>query len=91
VVNFSKMTDRLKHPLSIPRVDVHESRFESVNSNIELITKYRKTNSTLDLGLLKARSELYTPQPTTDYSPKLIMPHLAEIKMSKQLGHETRS
>lgn len=39
----------------MPRVDVHESRFDPINSNIELLTKYRKTNSTIDIGLLKAR------------------------------------
>jgi len=43
----------------MPSVDVHESRFETLQSNKEMMSKYRKTDKSLNIGTMKARSELF--------------------------------
>jgi len=51
-------------------LDAHESRFEPIKANYELLTKHHNTNQTVDFGRLKAREPFSKEKPEPSYEPK---------------------
>ena len=66
----------------MPFLDASESRFNSIEGNLESLAKYPNTKQTVDISLLKPRSPFVIEKPDPNYNPTKWQTHVSEVKMS---------
>lgn len=72
----------------MPLVSATEARFVPLEANLEFLSKYNNTKTTVDFKLIKGREPFLTAKPEPHYDPKVDQYHVPMIKMSKSKGHD---